>query len=436
MLPRISGLNCSSDCGRLIEPLYSSCRPVTPSPIESMARSGSRRLSGQAVRAAGTAGPDPSPDPPLCGEGRLCAGAGRDPHRHPHANGHTCPGTGRAHRARVLAGRTAGAALRRAGDADPDLRPPVDENDDTLSNLVEVHVSNVRKKLGKEFIETRRGQGILSIRLGRLPFPTPTKTTSMASSLRRRLQVWYGLVLLGIVLVFGVLLYSRIRAMRMGGIDVELTALADYLDANLRGIPPEALGEPQAEPRRLRSTPKRVCSVIMSCRRRRSNADSPISTFLSNRASLAPTSLPRNQRQRGLVLRHRAARQGDPQVDAQRPARRRTRHRRRAADPSSRLRDRQFGPAGTHEWTASQLDRCRKSMRGELTELRQLGLQLFGLGAGVVIVGLAGGWWISGLIVSPIRRISEQADAVSEKNLSQRIDVSGIDQEWSPWPRR
>lgn len=34
-----------------------------------------------------------------------------------------------------------------------------DENDDTLSNLVEVHVSNVRKKLGKEFIQTRRGLG-------------------------------------------------------------------------------------------------------------------------------------------------------------------------------------------------------------------------------------------------------------------------------------
>lgn len=36
-----------------------------------------------------------------------------------------------------------------------------DENDDSLSNLVEVHVSNVRKKLGKDFIETRRGQGYI-----------------------------------------------------------------------------------------------------------------------------------------------------------------------------------------------------------------------------------------------------------------------------------
>jgi two-component system, OmpR family, response regulator len=34
-----------------------------------------------------------------------------------------------------------------------------DENDDTLSNLLDVHVSNVRRKLGKDFIVTRRGLG-------------------------------------------------------------------------------------------------------------------------------------------------------------------------------------------------------------------------------------------------------------------------------------
>ena len=34
-----------------------------------------------------------------------------------------------------------------------------DEEDDSLSNLVDVHISNVRKKLGKDFIATRRGEG-------------------------------------------------------------------------------------------------------------------------------------------------------------------------------------------------------------------------------------------------------------------------------------
>lgn len=34
-----------------------------------------------------------------------------------------------------------------------------DESDDTLSNLVDVHIFSIRKKLGAELIATRRGQG-------------------------------------------------------------------------------------------------------------------------------------------------------------------------------------------------------------------------------------------------------------------------------------
>ena len=36
-----------------------------------------------------------------------------------------------------------------------------DEHDDSLSNLIDVYVFNVRKKLGREFITTRRGQGYI-----------------------------------------------------------------------------------------------------------------------------------------------------------------------------------------------------------------------------------------------------------------------------------
>ncbi len=36
-----------------------------------------------------------------------------------------------------------------------------DENDDTLSNVVDVYVSNLRRKLGRDFIETRRNEGYI-----------------------------------------------------------------------------------------------------------------------------------------------------------------------------------------------------------------------------------------------------------------------------------
>ena len=34
-----------------------------------------------------------------------------------------------------------------------------DEEDDSFSNLLDVHVSNIRRKLGRDFIQTRRGAG-------------------------------------------------------------------------------------------------------------------------------------------------------------------------------------------------------------------------------------------------------------------------------------
>ena len=36
-----------------------------------------------------------------------------------------------------------------------------DEEEDSLSNLIDVHMSHIRKKLGKDFVETRRGQGYI-----------------------------------------------------------------------------------------------------------------------------------------------------------------------------------------------------------------------------------------------------------------------------------
>jgi len=36
-----------------------------------------------------------------------------------------------------------------------------DEREDTLSNVVDVYVSNIRKKLGRDFVRTRRGEGYI-----------------------------------------------------------------------------------------------------------------------------------------------------------------------------------------------------------------------------------------------------------------------------------
>jgi two-component system OmpR family sensor kinase len=251
----------------------------------------------------------------------------------------------------------------------------------------------------------------------------------MASSLRRRLQIWYGLVLLGLVLVFGVLLYSRIRVIRMGGVDVELTALADYLDANLRGMPPGVLGKqlPDTADSPLDSEARLFGHHEPSPQeidRRMANLDFPETSGKSASDLQRPDISGRVNwyfailRSDGEVLK---ATPKAPIADLPRPAETPVRRPLFQTVESTR-QARMHGPL--RSWIV-----VGKSMESELSELRQLALQLCGLGAVVVAVGLAGGWWISGLIVSPVRQISEQAEAVSGENLSQRINVNDIDEE-------
>jgi len=36
-----------------------------------------------------------------------------------------------------------------------------DDEEDTLSNVVDVYVANLRRKLGRDFVRTRRGEGYI-----------------------------------------------------------------------------------------------------------------------------------------------------------------------------------------------------------------------------------------------------------------------------------
>ena len=242
------------------------------------------------------------------------------------------------------------------------------------------------------------------------------KRPRMASSLRRRLQVWYGLVLSGLILVFGVLLFGRVREMRLSSVDVELIAVADYLDANLRSFPPHELN-PEFTP--LDDAPWPPPHRDMT--RLMANLDFP---EMSGHGAVAPSSV-RDEwyfavvRPDGSLLKaspHAPALEALPRVPLA---------------PKARPKLVQSGEVREATMTGPQNASIlvAKTMRAELAELRRFGLQLFGLGLAILAVGLAGGWWISGRIVRPIHQISELAESVSEKNLSQRIDVEEIDEE-------
>ena len=67
----------------------------------------------------------------------------------------------------------------------------------------------------------------------------------------------------------------------------------------------------------------------------------------------------------------------------------------------------------------------------EQADLRKLGWALAGVGAGVLLFGLAGGWWLASRAIQPIEAISATATRISAGDLSQRIDTKETENELS-----
>ena len=65
----------------------------------------------------------------------------------------------------------------------------------------------------------------------------------------------------------------------------------------------------------------------------------------------------------------------------------------------------------------------------ELEGLRRFGWSLGALGLGVWALGLLGGWWLAGRAIKPIAAISRTATRIAAGNLAERIDVQGTDSE-------
>jgi heavy metal sensor kinase len=65
----------------------------------------------------------------------------------------------------------------------------------------------------------------------------------------------------------------------------------------------------------------------------------------------------------------------------------------------------------------------------ELAETRRLAWLLLGAGGAVLLLGLAGGWWLSTRAIRPIADISATAAKISTGDLSQRIPAGDADNE-------
>jgi len=254
----------------------------------------------------------------------------------------------------------------------------------------------------------------------------------MNRSIRRRLQIWYALVLLATVGGFAAILYSRARASKFEQIDTRLQSAALVLDATLRSFPPHLLDPNRPEPPREpppfgkdkdrekdkvkgkekgkgdkgkggRPPPGKLLNELnLPPELRNGDDDEPyaFAIWRSDDTLLKAAGWPNNQP---------PASPPDytpPQVaiytqDAMREAR-------------------MMGPFSSVILVARPVGK-------EQAELAGFTWQLLAAGAGVVIIGFLGGRFVSNQMFRPIAAMSKTAAAISETNLSERIDTTNID---------
>jgi heavy metal sensor kinase len=227
----------------------------------------------------------------------------------------------------------------------------------------------------------------------------------MFRSIRWNLLGWYTAILLAVTIGFGSLLYHRLEALRTQRVDAELAGAAQLIAQRTR--PPHrprghtGTGEPEPQI----SIPESLLQ--------RFGAD-------ENEAAYAVLWTSDGERY--------SSAQAPEDVPAPEPLRK--------EDP----------------------DRPRFRERGELREVilprrnggylvvgRSIDIEeeqtdrllwlLAGVGAGVLLVGMAGGWLLVDRALRPIAAMSATAEAISASNLSQRIDVALTESELGPLAR-
>jgi len=70
-----------------------------------------------------------------------------------------------------------------------------------------------------------------------------------------------------------------------------------------------------------------------------------------------------------------------------------------------------------------------RSIAPELAQMRRLAIELVAAGTAVLLLGLAGGWWLASRAIRPIKDISAAAGKIAAGDLTQRINAANTDSE-------
>jgi len=238
-------------------------------------------------------------------------------------------------------------------------------------------------------------------------------------SVRWRLQIWYGAILTVLVAAFGVTAYEFERSRQMRQIDEELEQRVGFLLRSLvahhpRGDGPPGGPPPEGERRGLPRDgeqggpgPAKPGEMALISDGALFDAGNSTKSFYYiiwrrdgpelDRSTNAPT---------GLTI---PGREDTPLLSSIRTR--------------GTVREMyQFTPPG-------ECVMAGRSIEHDLAEMRLMAWWFTGLGGGIVLLGLAGGWWLAGRAIRPIDQISATAGKIATGDLSRRISTEDTDSE-------
>jgi heavy metal sensor kinase len=246
-------------------------------------------------------------------------------------------------------------------------------------------------------------------------------------SIRWRLQVWHGLLLVLVLAGFGLTAYHVARDNQFRRIDQELD---QRFMALLRPQPPERPMEPPSEMHQGKhhgntfESPEFTDRIRDAIQQAGAADASQTNGFYYVLWSQDGSLLASSPGTPGLVPMPAPFETSSYPANIDNPAGRRPGP---PHPPVVRTRDGQrelyrFLPQG-------ECVLIGRSMAPDLAAMRRLGLWLAAAGAGVLLLGLAGGWWLASRAIRPIEDISATAVKIAGGDLSQRINVADTDSE-------
>lgn len=276
----------------------------------------------------------------------------------------------------------------------------------------------------------------------------------MIRSIRSRLQWWYGAVYALSIIIFGCLVYWRADRDMHERATQQAVSTAQYLDVSLRSARPIHPAGPNAVPGARGGQPFPP-DFTLGALPPEFQFRSPGERRPDMSLGSGPHDAPGMGRSPINMQPHLGPPQGGPRPEE------------RPRQPFDRMEFVIWRRDGSvlsrsegfdHEWSAGVVPRpvvgprprvmpgrgyvdaamagpsettilVRRPLGHDLARLHGFGFQIAGIASGTLLIGIVGGWWISGRMVQPIELISVTAAQVSAANLDRRIDASQLDQE-------